>query len=188
MSDLIERLTFHAFPVGTDVRELFDEAADEIERLRAELAAAQLSLTVTEQQLADARACRDRLDAELAEANADAEGACYGEAAALTQLRIAEKELAALKADKDYLFQRGQELSTELAALTGQAKLSIPTATMEQEFATHYRRGYKRGVADTLKAAQSEPVAWVIECVEVDEDGVPIRWSDIDWNTAIVDE
>ena len=45
-----------------------------------------------------------------------------------------------------------------------------------------------RAEIDTLRAASAGPVAWVIECNEVDEDNVPIRWRDIDWNTTIVDE
>ena len=47
-------------------------------------------------------------------------------------------------------------------------------------------------VIDAIRAhlakPEPEPVAWVIECTEVDEDGVPIRRRDIDWNESLVDE
>jgi len=54
------------------------------------------------------------------------------------------------------------------AGLAAQVKVSIPTNTMEQEYATHYRRGYAAGLA-----ARGEPVAWIRRMYQVLGPNVP---------------
>lgn len=46
------------------------------------------------------------------------------------------------------LAAQNAELKAELAAFVHGFRITIPTAAMEQEFATHYRRGYEQGKRD----------------------------------------
>ena len=72
------------------------------------------------------------------------------------------KEHAKIAADLiEQQAARIAELEAELASMAQGVKISIPTQTMEQEFQSHYRRGYEAGQAALRKRIDDAPVvAW----------------------------